>query len=311
MTDLGRITVFDFSHQALRLPNAYFTLLPPLHDPVYKVEMGETRGTVPLEGLKSMFGIADSSPDGVLLATVSASLRHVRVIRHGDAVPNEILNGTASWPIEEHHRQRAEARIIASVLAALTGGGGAGMDAVRLNALSVDDETRQTVRERAADMARLISLPPERAPDVLDRIQMLAGELGFIEALRDWFTIAFDLRQKLPRASRRIRDRDAIQEVKRVTQLLKEPLAALQRSFDEVDAQTGEAVPALRSLDKVIQLVRRRRDELHFASMDWDGPLQGWRDMDPDHGNPAPAIKSLYRFLAQRNLAAQVWVGPG
>lgn len=268
------------------------------------------RGTVPLEGLKSMFGIEDSSPDGLLLATVSASLRHVRVIRHGDAVPNEILNGSASWPIEEHHRQRAEARIIASVLAALTGGGST-VDAAGLSALAVDDGTRQLVRERAADMARLISLPPERAPEVLDRIEMLAGELGFIEALRDWFRAVFDLRQKLQRVARRIRDRDASQEVKRVTQLLKDPLAALERTFDEVDAQTGEAVPALRSLDKVTQLVRRRRDELHFASMEWEAPLQGWRDMDPDHGNPSPAIKTLYRFLAQRNLSAQVWVGPG
>ena len=311
MTTTSRVTVFHFAHQALRLPNAYFTLLPPHQVPVYKVDMGEMRGTVPLDGLKSMFDIDDASPDGLLLATVNASLRFVRVIRHGDAVPNEILNGTASWPIEEHHRQRAEARIIASVLAALTGGGGAAVDAAQLTALAVDDNTRLMVRERATDMARLISLPPERASEVLDRIEMLAGELGFIEALRDWFRAAFDLRQKLARVARRIRDRDAIQEVKRVTQLLKDPLTALERSFDEVDAQTGEAVPALRSLDKVVQLVRRRRDELHFASMDWEAPLQGWRDMDPDHGNPSPAIKTLYRFLAQRNLSAQVWVGPG
>lgn len=307
----SKFTIFDFQHKALRLPKSYFMLAPLTHEPVYHVDIGDTRGVIPLSGLRGTFGIQDDSDDAQLLDIVANSLKHVRLIRHGDVVPREILDGSASWPIEDHHRQRAQARIIASVLAAITGQGGAALDATRLNALAEDSEAKQMVRDRAADMAKLIGIPEERSSEVLDRIEMLAGELGFIEALRDYFQAAFDIRSKLQSAARRIRDRDSIQEVKRVNQLLKAPLDALERAFDEVDAQTGEAVPALRSLEKIIQLVRRRRDELHFASMDWEDVLKVWRELDPDTGNPQSAVKQLYRFLAQRNLAAQVWVGPG
>lgn len=307
----SRFTVFDFQHKALRLPKSYFMLAPLSQEPVYHVDIGDTRGVIPLAGLRDMFGIQEDTDDAQLLNIVESSLKYVRLIRHGDVVPREILDGTASWPIEDHHRQRAQARIIASVLAAITGQGGAELDATRLNALVDSAEAKQLVRDRAAEMAKLIGIPEERSSEVLDRVEMLAGELGFIEALRDHFQAVFDIRNKLQSAARRIRDRDSIQEVKRVNQLLKAPLEALQRAFDEVDAQTGEAVPALRSLEKIIQLVRRRRDELHFASMDWEEVLKHWRDLDPDTGNPQMPVKVLYRFLAQRNLAAQVWVGPG
>lgn len=309
MATTSQYTTFAFSHQALKLPNALFALNPATFEPVYKVEIGESRGVIPLTNLKDTFSIDEESDDGRLLLVVASSLRFVRQIRPGDSIPTEILDGSASWPIDDSHRERAQARVFCSAIAALTGQAPRNLDTALLTTMAAGDESKKMVRDRAHDMARLIGLPPERSHEVLDRIESLSNELAFIEALRDYFQEAFALRNKLAILARRVRDRDAIQELKRVNQLLQTPLAKLQAAFDEVDGQTGEAIPALRSVDKIVALIRFRRDELHFATLDWEDPLRMWRDIDLDHGNVMPAVKHLYRFLAQRYLTTQVWSG--
>src|SRR3954471_14940880 len=135
MSTASQYTTFTFAHQALKLPNAMFALNPANFEPVYKVEIGESRGVIPLTHLKQTFAIDEESDDGKLLGVVASSLRFVRLIRHGDTIPTEILNGSASWPIDDSHRERAQARVFVSAIAALTGQSPRSLDSALLTAM--------------------------------------------------------------------------------------------------------------------------------------------------------------------------------
>lgn len=92
---------FIFQNKALTLEGSAFVLSPCSDRPVLKVDIGDERGTIPLAAVKQTFGIASDSEDARLLQLVEKSLRFVRLIRHGDKIPSEILDGTASGHVRQ------------------------------------------------------------------------------------------------------------------------------------------------------------------------------------------------------------------
>ena len=58
-----------------------------------------------------------------LLDVVEKGLRFVHEIRPGDSIPSELLDGTASWRVEERHRRRARGRLMAQLIAWTAGEG--------------------------------------------------------------------------------------------------------------------------------------------------------------------------------------------
>jgi len=300
----ARSTVFDFQHRALRLENALFTLSGSMMEPVLQVDLGDARGAIPLSKVQDMFGIPADSPDGLLLRTVASSLKHVRIIRHGDKIPSEILDGTASWQIDDRHRDFALIKIGSAILKAITG--------ARQGLAVVDEgeEAKRRMREAATDIAELVGLPPTRKQEVVDRIEILANELAYLEALRDHFKPLFDIARKLREMGKLYRgDRELDYQLKRIQDLLKTPIAQFSKQFDDIDMAVGEPVNALKQFEPTLKLLRRTRDALHYESMVWAGIPDSWRTLNPAKEEAVWHLSELYRFLASHYLTTKVWAG--
>src|ERR1700749_4003670 len=115
--EVDRSTHFLFEHKVFTLKGARFALTEDGSTPAFHVELGTLVASLPLGTLRSEFSIDRESPDGVLLAIVEKSLRFVKEIRPGDSIPRELLDGTASWAVEERHRLRAKAHLWAKTIA--------------------------------------------------------------------------------------------------------------------------------------------------------------------------------------------------
>ena len=63
--------------------------------------------------LRREFDLGDESNDAKLLDSVAKSLKYVKQIRPNDLIPQEILDGTASWSVEDRHRAVARDRLAA------------------------------------------------------------------------------------------------------------------------------------------------------------------------------------------------------
>jgi hypothetical protein len=112
----ARNTHFDFQARVFQAPGACFVLNGKDKEPMFAVDMGTGLGYISLKDLRRTFHIAEGSHDDKLIASAAAGLRFVPDIRPGDEIPNEILNGTASWTVARKHKQIARDRIQVQLL---------------------------------------------------------------------------------------------------------------------------------------------------------------------------------------------------
>jgi len=97
-------THFIFEHKIFSVPGARFALTGPDRIPALRVDVGEHEASIPLDSLCQEFKIDPNSQDGELLEQVRDGLRYVRDIRPGDTIPRELLDGSASWSVDEEHK---------------------------------------------------------------------------------------------------------------------------------------------------------------------------------------------------------------
>src|SRR5215472_18971208 len=114
-------THFLFQHKVFTIPRAYFALAQDTRDPTYYVPLGDIQGVLSLPQLASGFDIAPGSSDAKLLEIVEKGLAYVKRIQPGDSIPRELLDGTASWAVEEKDRMLAESRMRVQLVTWLAG----------------------------------------------------------------------------------------------------------------------------------------------------------------------------------------------
>ena len=184
-----RITHFNFQAKVFAAPGAHFVLKSETHGADkavrFALDVGDGEGVISLKDLRKTFHIADGSHDDQLIARAEAGLRYVPDIRPGNAIPKELLDGTASWTVSPRHRKIARERIRGQLLAWMTGEDFDASDRDSLGDLMDTPETKKQMREAFQKAAVKLGLPPSEAEQVVDRIETLARELCYIEALRD------------------------------------------------------------------------------------------------------------------------------
>lgn len=304
-----RSTVFAFEHKVFSIPSCFFALTQDRREPALFMPLGELRGAVTLPTLRAEFGIRSDSPDGALLEIIGRSLRYVKEIRPGDSVPRELLDGSASWSVEERHRAIARSRVTIRLVSWLTGSDSGEMDAAELQRLAEDPETKARVQEATIRMAEKLGLGVDRRHEVLTRIEDLVRELAYIEALRDRFRFVQDINGKL-RQLVHIYRRDAgiRDEIQRMQILLRRPLADLETMFAQADAQTGEIFSVMRNFGAQVKFVRDTRDDLHSGLMLWDVLIDKWQNQAAEPTVEAEALlKETYRFLARHFIKVNDW----
>ncbi len=304
----GSLESFSFEHPALRLEGAFFTLQPGSLEPVMRVRLGGSSGTVPLRQVAATFDIKPDSPDGLLLRKVEVALRHVPAIRHGDRIPSEVVTGQASWAIEDRHKEMAALRIVGPLFRTI---GRADLGALE-GTSDTAEAVRRQVRDVAEEIARRIGLEPSRRQEVVDRADLLVGEMAFIEALRGYYKPVFDMSRKLREiAKAHARDRGFADQLTSAQNLLKTPVQKLQKVLDDADALVADPVKALREVEATVKKLRRLRDALHFETMRWGDLPPRWATLRTDRDEAAGEALSLSRFLSTNFYSVKSWAGSG
>jgi hypothetical protein len=277
--------------------------------PVMVVLLGEREAVMPLRSLQAEFDIDDESADGEMLALIAGALDFVTGLRLGDKLPAEVLSGKASWQPDPAHLRLAGARLRLQLVGWLTAGTApAGADLAPDHLLHAEDDpaVRQRIQEAFDRAAAELGLPDKAA--VVRLVENLAEELAFIEALRDRLlrrvTLMTAKIKRFACASRR--DGTPMETQTQVRRLAAEALRQIGRRFEELDAQTGEVMSALRNADSQRAFIRSNRDWLYRSLRAWEPILGEWDKVEDEC--PRGLLPRTYRFLAPRFMSVTEWV---
>ena len=302
-----RSTHFSFEHAVFRAPNPRFVTASD-GEPSLVVELAELDALVPIKSLRMEFEL-DKTADGPMLDKVVAGLKFVKTIRPGDSIPREILDGTASWAVEDRHIEIAKGRITLQISSWLTGAETVIVDQEALMQLAEDPAIKQRVNAAFSDIAVKLGLTPDRKQEVVDRIDELARELSYIEALRARFGVIKGIGETIA-AFQKIyrRDRTVIEDLSRITNLMRRPQGELQNIFDQVDGMSGEILSLLKNLTRQIEFIRESRDELHQRMMLWDESIEKFATIQVERSPENEAMmKEFDRFLARNFIVEKPW----
>lgn len=300
-------TLFEFTHQAFRAPDARF-LLGSDGQACMALKLGTLDALVPLTSLVKEFDLAGTA-DGALLELVVSGLKFVKVIRPGDSIPREILDGTASWSVSEENLETARGRLTLQLYSFLGGQERVLTDAVEIMQMVDDPGVKTRIGNGIGTILDRLGLGPDRAPQIDATLDRFARDLAYIVALRERAGAVTRLLDKVA-ALRRVyrRDRTVDEELIRVNNLLQKPITRFSKFFAEIDGHTGEVLGILANVDQHLAYVREARDRLHLQLMKWDDLLASWEALALDISSATEgAIRKLYQFLAQNFLVESSW----
>ena len=303
-----RATHFAFAHKVFAAPGARFAKAAN-GDAMLYVTLGELAVGVSLPTLRAEFGIDDDSPDARLLEIVARSLRFVREIMPGDCIPRELLDGTASWSVGDEHLATARNRLTLQLATWIRGGETTVLDRTQLQQLADDPATKERIQAAFGEAAERLGLGQNGRQAVVDRVELLARELSYIEALRDRVALVLSIDKKLNRlVAVYKRDRVFMEDLVRVRNLMRHPVAEFSDMLMQVDAQTSEILALLRNMDVHVTFIRETRNELHWRLMAWDEVVVAWQHYDAVRSEEAERlVRGLYRLLAPLYATGAVW----
>ncbi len=293
-----------------QLKGARFALTDDGTTPAFHVELGALNAALALNALRLEFGIDPESPDGSLLAIVEKSMRFVKEIRPGDLIPRELLDGTASWSVEERHRLCAKAQTYAKAIGATAEIKDA--EDVALTAFVENPNTQKRLEQAGAHIAKKIGNNLD-GETVVDRIDSIARELAYIEALHEQCGQILAIVPKISQLSKVYRaDRAIVDELSRVRTLLLRPIEFFDGIFAQLGSRQEDIVNSVDHFLEYIDVIREQRDDLHQSMMLWEPILAAWRRIEMTrHTETEAKIAELYRFTARHYLTQSSWSKDG
>ncbi|HTH96766.1 MAG TPA: hypothetical protein VL574_05070 [Stellaceae bacterium] len=306
-TPTDRSTHFIFDHQVFTVKAARFVIGSD-GQPAMIMRLGDIEAALTIKSLRQEFKL-DGTADDELLDKVIKGLAYVKIIRPNDSIPSEILDGSASWRIEDRHHDIAKGRLTVQISTWLSGEEQIISDEAALLQIAEDPAIKTRVQAAFTEIAARLGLPADKKQEVIDRIEILANELAYIEALRDRFSALRALRKKVADFHHLYRrDRSFDEEISRIENLMRRPFGEIETIFDQVDAQSGEIISMLRNIQSQIDFIRMSRDELHGKMMLWDDLLPEWEKIKVERSLENEAVmRGLYRFLARHFNIEKAW----
>ncbi len=297
-----RDTHFDFTNKVFKVPKARFYKPDNLDVPVFVVDLGDLQGELRLKNLIKTFNIEEGTRDFELLATAVDALKFVEDVRPGDKIPNEILDGSASWTVSPKHKLLAKNRLEAQLIAWLSGAESKMTSPEEMNKFLAERENKAKLREAFNKAALALGLQAGDTTAVLLRLELLARELCYIEALREAFNAVPAIARRFKQVSEQYAgDMRVMDTVERVRSLLRKGVQEYQDIFLELDAQTGEIISTLKTIDNQIILIREKRDKLRYLQMKWTPLVRSWSELVINQGaRVQDLLGRTYRFLATR-----------
>src|SRR5262245_20354361 len=105
-----KATHFEFEHKVFSVQNSFFSVDANSGNATYYVPLGDINGVLTMSQLINGFNLGGTK-DEDLLKFVEQGLKFVKRIHPGDSIPSEILDGSASWSVDDRHRMIAESRL--------------------------------------------------------------------------------------------------------------------------------------------------------------------------------------------------------
>lgn len=305
----NRSTHFLFDHKVFTVDGCRFVWSKSSDEAVMRFMLGKVQAEVAVDKLCNEFKIDPKSFDGQLLGMVTKGLKYVREIRPGDTIPNELIDGTASWRVDERHFLIAKGRLTVQMVTWLTGGETVVSSPDQLEQVLEDPNTKARVREAFKMIANKLSLSGNAEEQVETRIDTLAKELSYVEALRERAGKLTKIRDGLETAHRIYKnERNLKEEIVRMQTLSLPPITDLEQRFAQIDAQTGEILSMLAKFDNNITYVREMRDDLHQTLLPWDEVMEDWEGVVTEKSQAFEAVlKKTYQFLARNYSQAKHW----
>jgi len=277
---------------------------------VMAFRMGEKEAALPLQRLGKEFAIAPGSADARMIGLIISALEFVSCLRLDDPLPAEVVSGEASWVPKEEYRLLAEARLQMQLIAWLTPQSErVEATGATLLALAEDPAIRAHAQEAMARAAADLGLNSAR--ETLVRMKELADELAYLEHLRVCFLDRLAAAAaKLTLLARGVRAGTSTAEsVSQVIKLMGAAQRKIQGRFDDLDAQTGEIIAALRNLDQQRTFIRAGRDFLYRSFRVFEPHLDRIERHPVDGEQELPALLApLYHFLAPRFMPVTEWL---
>ncbi len=310
----GRDERCTLSHAAFaKMGDIVFRLAETDQTPIVSISLGASAAAVPLKALQAELRIADDTADGQMLGLIAKSLDFIGELRLGDKLPVEVLGAGASWEGDPVHRELAIARLRLQVAALLDSGPAAEAVWVRASAakvLSAYDNPDMKAKQRAAMSELAAKLGLADAAAAAELVEEVAGELSFIEALRDRLLVPVRLlSERATLLSLTLGSNPSGAEVTgRVRYLAGVAHDRIAGRFATIDGQTRPVLDFLREFEVRRDVVRTHRDWLYCTLRAWQPLLAEWAELEPGWSDAAwPLLHKSYRFLAARFLPTQEW----
>jgi hypothetical protein len=293
-------THFALHHKVFEVPGAVFKMDRINRTVALHMQLGGVAASIEINQIIKTFGIEPDSEDGRMLKTIEKSLTFVREIRPGDSIPNELLDGTASWAIEPRHLEKARSKLLVQLVSWMTEGNSAIDNSVDVLKLINTPEVKEKINDAFGAAARHLGLKEVDKELVIAMIGQLANELAYIEALRDKLVGYLVIKKKLKELSAVYRtDRRVGETIDRTSTLITQPFTKLREQFQLVDAQTAEVLSSLRRLAATVQFLRGVRDSMREFVLLWHDLDALWIDLRVERGPTAEALVTrTYRFAA-------------
>ncbi len=309
-TEPARRTHVELDHWFFKkVEGIRFQLHQVTGQPGVMITMAKNEAFLTLSSLKKEFQIDSGTLDGQMLGMVSDGLKYVKGLLIGDELPKEIMTGEASWKLTPKHLAVAHQRVAMRLITLVSTDEPTTTDPAELLALADDPEVKKKINESFEVAAIELGMRREQKEEVIEFVNTLAHELGYIEFLREKFLKIDSMRERIQKVrvlhSRTVSIRESSDQVAR---LMERAVKEYQVMFDEIDERTSAVVPLLREIDDSIEYIRKKRDDLHVRFMAWDDLLAQWEPRLVEYSfKVSELLRDTHQFLAPRFMTFTDW----
>ncbi len=274
------------------------------------VILGKNESFLPLSSVIKEFDLRPETPDGRTLAAIGKGLKYVKGLLLGDPLPKEILTGEATWSLAPVHLKSAHQRVAMLLLGLVSDAETPITDPSEFAKRADDPVIKRKVNEAFTVAAEQLGLAASQKQEVVEYVNTLASELGYVEALRERLFSIDQMRVKIQSLRKRYSREPLVREtVDQVARLIGAATKLYTAIFKEVDAHVSDIISMLRDLESEIKYIRRHRDDLHVRFMAWDDILMQWAAPQVEFSMKATElIQATHRFLAPRFMTFTDWL---
>lgn len=304
---LDASTHFIFKHKIFSIDKCRFALNGADKMPCFYIPMGENTAAIELAKLQQEFNIPADSVDAALLFKVQKGLNYVREIRPNDSIPREILDGSASWSVEDHHKEAALARLQQELIHWIRGSREENQSIQTMKTYQATPKGRGLIKDAHVKIAGLLKFDEVKISR--DRVDEIARETTYIEALRERSMKLNDIAQKLAAFYSTYKKEAAFAaEITRMQDLTRRASKIVTEGFGSADATIREVLKAVSNHQATIDTIRLLRDQTHLQLKKWDEYFPKWAELKVERDDTTEKFfRNFYRFLAENYMEQQNW----